>query len=91
MRSYAGRPTPKHVAVLVLLLLGSIFWDARRALGIALGAWLLHSSILLARQPEENEGHRAGGKGFDSEPTIPALFPLCTAHHLQVVNPRFDS
>ena len=73
----ACRPTPKHVSVLVLLLLGSIFWDTRKALGIAVGAWLLRSSILLAHQPEENEGHRAGGKGFDSEPTAPGHYPCC--------------
>ena len=62
--------------MLVLLLLGSVFWDAKKALGIAFGAWLLRSSILLAHQPEENEGHRAGGKGFDSEPaSLPYTSP----------------
>ena len=69
----ACRPTPKHVSVMVLLLLSSVFWDAKKVLGIAFGAWLLRSSILLARQPEENEGHRAGGKGFGSGPASSAL------------------
>ena len=74
----ACRLTPKHVSALVLLLLGSVFWETKKALGIAFGAWLLRSSILLARQPEENEGHRAGGKGFDSEPTSPGHYPCST-------------
>lgn len=56
-----------HVTVVVVLFLSSILFGAGPSFGIAAAAWLLRSAILLAQQPEDNEGHRAGGKGFGSE------------------------
>ena len=56
-----------HATVVVVLFLGSILFGAGTSFGIAAAAWLLRSAILLAQQPEDNKGHRAGGKGFDSE------------------------
>ena len=61
------RYTPVHAALVALLALGCLFWDAGKSFGIAAAAWLLRTAVLLAQQPEENEGHRVGGKGFDSE------------------------
>ena len=56
-----------HVTVVVVLFLGSILSGAGTSFGIAAAAWLLSNATLLAQQPEDNKGHRAGGKGFDSE------------------------
>ena len=61
------RYTPVHAAVASLLALGCLFWDAGKSCGVAAAAWLLRTAVLLAQQPEENAGHRVGGKGFDSE------------------------
>lgn len=95
------RPIPKRVSAFLLLLLGCIFWDTRTSCCIALSAWLLRSAVLLARQPEENEGHRAGGKGFNSDSSlfiesvcshqcvaataIPAWREACASLHVSVM------
>ena len=56
-----------HAAIVALLALGCLFWDVSKSCGIFAAAWLLRTAGLLAQQPEENAGHRIGGKGFDSE------------------------
>ena len=61
------RYTPVHAAIAALLAVGCLFWDAGKSFGVAAAAWLLRTAVLLAQQPEENAGHRVGGKGFDSE------------------------
>ncbi len=87
----ACRATPAHAAVVIMLFLGSLSVGARTSFGIAAAAWLLRSAFLLAQQPEDNEGHRAGGRGFSSEHPMFPLVHISGGHYpmLQAIPPDF--
>ncbi|EIE22965.1 hypothetical protein COCSUDRAFT_53472 [Coccomyxa subellipsoidea C-169] len=73
------RLTPGSLALCGALLLGSSVWGPLHALGAGGLVWLTYTGFQLAKQPEENVGHRAGAPGFlgtHCENTLPALEDL---------------
>ncbi len=64
---HACRLTPGSLALCGALLLGSSVWGPLHALGAGGLVWLTYTGFQLAKQPEENVGHRAGAPGFLGE------------------------
>lgn len=69
------RTASPHMYMLGIVALTAIRWGPRTALGAVSADWLLRTTILLAQQPEDNLGHRAGAVGFGG-----AIDTLSLAH-----------
>lgn len=66
----ACRLTPGSVAVSSLVVLSGAILGPLHAVGAAGLVWLVATGFRLAKQPEENLGHRAGAPGFTGEPSF---------------------
>ena len=59
--------TPQRLILVAAVALGALALGTGKALAAASAAWLAWTTYLLAQQPEENLGHRAGAQGFSGE------------------------
>ena len=64
---FACRVTPQRLVLVAAVALGGLALGAGKALAAASAAWLAWTAYLLAQQPQENLGHRAGVQGFSGE------------------------